>query len=269
MKKIYLKEIKTILIQSLLEIDKYCKNNNITYYLAGGTLLGAIRHDGFIPWDDDVDIYMPRKDYEIFIKKFNKDSNRLKIKTCYLDNKYPYPFAKVIDTKTKIVENSLHSAEMGIYIDVFPLDTFASYKDAKKIYRKMASLKGIWCLKTIPVNKKRNYLKNMILRVSKIFLFFVSENTIAKEMNKLAYGYKNENTESNYQGVVVWGYGIKKELFKIDIWDEKEEHFFEEHYFMIPKEYDKILKQIYGNYMNLPPQNERVTHHDYDAYLLD
>ena len=117
MKKITPEEIKKIQLDLLIQFAEFCKKNNLYYCLAYGTLLGAIRHKGFIPWDDDIDVIMPRPDYE----KFCKLVAEKKIATS-LQNNSTYPFVKIIDTRTLVRERFAQKEEVGIWIDVFVLD---------------------------------------------------------------------------------------------------------------------------------------------------
>ncbi len=114
----------------LQEIDKICRHYHIRYYLAGGTLLGAVRHQGFIPWDDDIDIAMPREDYEQFIKIMSHKKHPIyKLLAIECTKGYPYTFAKVVDTRTRLVEEigkDLH--QMGVFIDIFPIDGMGNQK---------------------------------------------------------------------------------------------------------------------------------------------
>lgn len=127
MRKIDINELKRIEINILDYVADFCNKNGITYYLDGGTLLGAIRHKGFIPWDDDIDIAMPRKDYDRFVHMCLDDS-RYKILSYETDEKYIYSFAKVVDSYTKLKEwGTAEYEQLGVYIDVFPIDALACF----------------------------------------------------------------------------------------------------------------------------------------------
>ena len=123
-KNINLEELKKIQFDILKKVAAFCEKNKIKYYLGYGTLLGAVRHKGYIPWDDDIDIIMPRPDYLRFIEIFNKStpSPELKVLSHYIDKNHPYPFIKLINTKTKQVSHSSIKYDMGVCIDIFPLD---------------------------------------------------------------------------------------------------------------------------------------------------
>ncbi|MFR5682857.1 MAG: phosphorylcholine transferase LicD [Clostridia bacterium] len=117
-----LEEIKSIQLDILSQVANYCDRNGLRYFLAYGTLLGAVRHKGYIPWDDDIDIMMPRPDYMQFINSFNNEKCALRVGSHYLDKNYPYVIAKVYDTSTLCKENIDVEYSIGINIDVFPID---------------------------------------------------------------------------------------------------------------------------------------------------
>lgn len=129
MKKLTLDEVKKIQLEILAYIDSFCKKNNISYFINYGTLLGAVRHKGFIPWDDDIDISMDREHYNMFIEKFNQDSSKYKILSLDTDKTYFNNFIKVVDTTTKIVDNRNYKTfSCGVFVDIFPMDKFNDKK---------------------------------------------------------------------------------------------------------------------------------------------
>ncbi len=131
-----MREIKEIELKILIEFDRLCKENNLTYYLAFGTLLGAARHGGFIPWDDDIDVMMPRDDYERLLVGFNEwsqsDCYELKV---YSDGYSIYPFAKMVNNRTVVTENFTRCEfKIGVWMDIFPLDNVN--KDDRELFKK-------------------------------------------------------------------------------------------------------------------------------------
>ena len=137
MKKIEEKELKSIELNILKDIHTFCEMNNLTYYLCGGTLLGAVRHRGFIPWDDDIDIFMPRVDYDRFLTEYASKQYTV---LCHKNTQgYYLPFAKVVDKSTRIEETLVKSIpNCGVYVDVFPIDGFSNNVDTAKSMVKKA-----------------------------------------------------------------------------------------------------------------------------------
>lgn len=165
-KEIKVEELKQIQLDILKFVDKFCKENNLKYFLAYGTLLGAVRHKGYIPWDDDIDIIMFREDYEKFVTTF-KDVN-YKVFATEVNSKYPYPFAKVGDTRTYYMEEIKDVIDTGVNIDVFPLDYLPENR-IKDICNKRNFLQKVWLLKRLPLLKRRGLLKNIFYGYPKSF----------------------------------------------------------------------------------------------------
>ena len=129
------KEIKQYSFAILKDIKKVCEELKLTYFLDGGTLLGAIRHNGFIPWDDDIDVSMPRPDYEIFIREYNKYCNKnYKLKSITTDLKYGIPYAKISDTTTILYKFGRNAFGQGLSVDIFPIDAYPNTQDEQKSY---------------------------------------------------------------------------------------------------------------------------------------
>ena len=114
-------ELRQIQIGILDEVHQYCEAHGLRYFLSSGTLIGAVRHKGYIPWDDDIDVYMPRKDYERFLREF-KGNEQYKLLNPAKEPHYYYTFAKVIDLRTRMVEDETVGFEIGVYMDIFPVD---------------------------------------------------------------------------------------------------------------------------------------------------
>lgn len=259
MNKIETEELKKLQIQILKNVSGFCDKYNIRYFLSYGTLIGAIRHNGYIPWDDDIDICMPRPDYERFLSLYNKESETFKVIEHRIDENYKLPFAKVHDTKTVMNELLYIKDSFGVYIDVFPIDAVKSPKQLK--------LSFIWNkflnTKRAIIDNKRPVSKNIIIYLGKIILFPLSINFILNQINKVARQASFE--KSLYAANIVSSYGECEIMPKL-FYSEYIKHTFEDEKYNIPKEYHSILTKTYGNYMQLPPIEKRITHHTFKAW---
>ena len=258
-------EIRKYQLEVLKKVDAFCKEYNIQYFLAYGTLIGAIRHKGYIPWDDDIDIMMLRKDYDRFIKSFNNWDKAIKVVSPEIDKACPYPWAKVYDTKTSLCEESSVKYEIGINIDVFPIDGLPNdVKSYKRLEKKATICRNLNAIKVIKITKRRSALNNFILLSGKLIFSFlklskilniyvnIARNCPDKEYNNVACVFS-----SNLKNATV-----PKEVFSEIIMVE-----FEGCFYPAPIGYNQWLTNIYGDYMQLPPIEKRVTHHSFIAHL--
>ena len=259
-------ELKTIQLDILKFVDKFCKEKGIRYFLSGGTLLGAIRHKGFIPWDDDIDIMMLRVDYERFVEEFSDTSNcRYSVHTFKKDNNFYYTFAQISDDNTFLIEEVNYPyTKSGVNIDLFPIDYLPENEvEIKRLFAYVNKWRTLWTLKNVRISRSRNFGKNLILFISRILLFFIPNKIfIQRILNKVEF---LKNIRTSKSGVVVAGYGIKEVLDSLSF-DDVFMVDFEGFKFPAPKGYDAYLKSLYGDYMQLPPKEKRITHHAFKAY---
>ena len=254
-------EIKKIELDILIEFDKYCRKHNLTYFLCYGTLLGAVRHKGFIPWDDDIDVFMPRMDYERFLDEtgYNPINEKLLTVSYKKTKRKNYnPFTKIVNKETVAYESWAAKKECsGIWIDVFALDGFS---DNINIDYKLNKKRLFW--RKVLFFSKSNFITstNIVKRILKIlikpFTSFALKRIACRKIDKLAQRYSFEN--SSYVGCCQWGYGIKERLDK-SVFNPIEIEF-EGYHFFAPRNYDEYLKALYGNYMELPPEDKRISH---------
>ena len=269
MKKIELEEIKKIELEILIHFDEFCKEHDIKYSLTGGTLLGAIRHKGFIPWDDDIDIMMNRDQYEKFIKLYSNEGNRYKLITRHNSKKYNYMFSKVVDTNTTLIEDHNYKVkDMGVFIDIFPIDTLGnSYEEAHKKLKKIKynfylAVASNW--RHYYINKSKGFLRQIPRFIFFILSRFINGN---KKYDKIESLFPFDNN-AKYFGCACGVYAYK-EIMSSDIFKDYIEVEFEGRKFMSIEKYDDYLKGIYNNYMELPPVEMRVTHHTFDAFVKE
>lgn len=266
-KKLTIEECKRIQLEILNYIDSICHQNNLRYFLCGGTLLGAIRHKGFIPWDDDIDIMLPRPDYRKLIDLL-KDDNRYKSLSAYYQKDYIYPFAKVVDLSTSLYENQVKYdiKDYGVYVDLFPLDGMPKGDKAiQRHYKKVARLRF---MRTMSLNVTSGKGSNIVKHLGEKILWLYARMLGWKYWNKkiekvcLKYNY----SISDKIGFLTASYGSARIILDKAVYENKKRVPFEEYCFDIPAGYDEYLTSSYGNYMEYPPIEKRVSGHNYVAY---
>lgn len=260
MQEIEIDELKKIQIQILDDVVSFCDRENLTYFLAYGTLIGAIRHDGYIPWDDDIDLVMPRKDYDYFMKHYNKSNSRYKFLDYEIDSKYLYPFGKVVDTKTRLIENCHIDYDLGVNIDIFPLD---SVDEKGNLLKKERMIRRIIFLKTMPWSARRSLVKNLVLIVGRIIFSVIPLRILIAKT--IEYGKSMNKIDTGKLSVPVDGASTVK-VWDKEWFDEYEYHQFEKGCYKIPQGYDQWLKSVYGDYMTPPHEDNRESLHDIKAY---
>ena len=250
------------MLDILREIDRICKKYDIPYWLSSGTLIGAARHGGFIPWDDDVDILMPREDLNRFMEICD-EKLKPNYKLQYFHNVPKYwvqsPKVRLLD-KTKFAQNKLlkYTEHVGPYIDIFPLDytseNFAmtfKQNDYIKTYRRMLFLKNHF---SAPKNRKQKVL----LFLSK----FVSIQTIHQRM--ICMATKTSDGSKKYLSNFGSYYAIAKETYPAEAFGTPRYVRFEDAEFPVPAQAEYILARTYGDYMELPPKKKQIAKHSFE-----
>lgn len=262
-----MKKLQEIELCLLKEFIRICKKLKLNYYLFGGSVLGAVKYSGFIPWDDDIDVAMPRKDYEIFILKAPK----LLKKSYFLQNHksdywYPNSFSKLRDCNTTFIEKSVSHINInhGIYIDIFPLDGYPSSKKEQKIFDLKNKLYKLMISCVYKLNAKF-YTKLFFAFERMIKLDFFS-NKFVDCSEKLFKKYSLDDSKlwcnhTHYQG--------KLNYFDRDIFGDGMVVKFEGINVIIPKKYNEFLSQKYPNWQLELSESEKKGHHyceiiDYD-----
>lgn len=269
MRNITIEESKKIQLELLTDIHSFCEDHDLTYFLMFGTLLGAIRHKGFIPWDDDIDICMPRKDYLFLQKEYNNSPVRpfSKAVFCETDESYYYPFGKLIDTRTVLKEDVNTSGSIGVYIDIFPLDYLSeNVKSNVNTRRKLHFLRDVLSVSILPGSDRRKGIKRIVHSVLNKFSSLINMNYISKKMNVISMKLNN-GENSSYMGIIsnIDAKGINR-TYEAAWFASKRLTEFECKHFYIPDKYDEILSYVYGDYMTPPPDDKRQSLHVYSQY---
>lgn len=253
------KAVQAVETDMLRVFVSICQELGLKYYLWGGTLLGAIRHNGFIPWDDDIDVAMFREDYERFLKEAPAYlPEHLFLQTYKTDPEYFQVFAKIRNSNTAFIEKPVKDRKMnhGIFIDIFPLDEYSEKEKNSlktRIVEKLLEYRISYAMSkdTLPFRVKA------LRPISKLFYSSVKRAKEAKEA--LHKSSRNPAMIANYSGI-----GKGRDAVPAQWYAEGVEVLFEGIKAIAPAEYHKLLTKQYGDYMELPPVEKRVTHHETD-----
>ena len=253
MKEMTLHEIQLDALEILKLFDRFCNENQLMYRLAGGTLLGAIRHKGFIPWDDDIDVCMPRPDYERFLSLNHSEFE----KHNYLIQKEAY--CKISDTTTKLV-SQFRLDDKYITLDVFPIDGLPENDElVKNIYKKTNIYREIYRLSNAKIGEGKTFAKKLIKPFFITISRLIGPSYCIKKLNSIARERKYE--DSKYVGAITWGLYGPGERMKKSEYEDTIMVDFEGMKFPTYSCWDSYLHGIYGNYMEIPPVEKRKTHH--------
>ena len=268
MKELTLQELKEIELEILIKFDAFCKENNIRYYLAFGTLLGAIRYKGFIPWDDDIDVLVPREDYERLLTIF-QDSEIYRLYSIERNRKYAFPFAKLCDMRTKLVETSYpnNGVALGVNIDIFPLDHFSddlqeAKREISRIKRYNAGLSYLKVDRPQTNNPIRFVAWSLIILCCKL----LGSEYFIRKVNKECK--KSSQVDSRYVGAKSWPIWGDRVIAPAEAFEKTIEIEFEGKMFPAPFGYDAYLTCLYGDYLPEPPKEKQKTHHFFTAHRV-
>ena len=257
------KKLWAILLDLYLEFERVCKKLGLRYFVTGGTLLGAIRHKGFIPWDDDFDVGMMREDFEILKKNYKEFRHPYFLQTPYTDPESFFSFAKLRNDNTTFCSEvfSLQGMHAGVLLDIYPID-YAVRKKTKLIYEivKMLNLENSTYMRMKNPwlsQKDQDRVKNW-KKIDPLIAY--------EEIQHLASGATKDEADCLSNAVdTIAKYG--NDIYSKDALDTMIEVNFENIKVMVPSTYDTLLKGFYGNYMEFPPVEERGTWHS--GYIID
>ena len=257
-------EIKEVELGVMDYIHKLCQKENINYSLAYGTLLGAVRHKGYIPWDDDVDISLKRDEYDKLYQAVLRDNDPIyKVASWENDARYPYPFYRVYDARTVYENNYIENdIDLGICVDVFPFDYYA---DVNKEMVKLDTYRRLSVYTLYGIHSKNAGLKNIIRYLLVLVFRLTRVKTWNKKMNLLSM-QANDNDSIDY----LMENKRTSTKFEKTLLDKVMDSPFEDRTYKIPEASHQILSAIYGDdFMEIPPVEKRVKHDDFVAYIKE
>ncbi|MCZ0862470.1 LicD family protein [Methanocorpusculum vombati] len=254
-----LRKLQLVQLIILLEVNRICEKHSIRYILTGGTLLGAVRHQGFIPWDDDIDIAMPREEYEKFLSACSTElTHPFYLLNSQTERNYVYPFLKICLDDTIALEGYLARIPMhkGVWIDIFPYDNFPDGKIQASVYlflRKyflsaMSVLRNYFPT-TSPFRKLYRYCATLPVR-------YLSDNRLVLIRERVYSHYNTQQTKKK----IAAAFSAKTDIMDADIFDAVMSLPFEGFFFPVPVKYHNVLTNVYGDYLTLPPEDKRQNH---------
>ncbi len=271
MREVKIDEIHSITLNLMDRLHDICEENGIRYFISYGTLIGAIRHKGFIPWDDDFDVFMFRNDYDKFIHVVEeKKDSRYRIVTRANTENYHYGIARYCDTKYRYhTELDVKQYDLGAFIDVYPMDACGeTEEETERVHQKIKKLNAqymVYCNKNSLTSKART-----LIRIPyHYFLHIKYGKKFPQLIDVMERDLVTQTFDEHSKKVGIYWETRDFRYFEREWFAERIMWPFEDREYWIPKEYDKILTLQYGDYMTLPPENERVASHSYTLYEID
>lgn len=260
-------ELKSIEANILFDFDKVCKTLGLRYSIGFGTMIGAVRHQGFIPWDDDIDVIMPRDDFDILVKegpKYFQENH--KVLSVNIDKNFGAPLPKIVDTSTKLnqIGHVSEKMDLGVYIDIFIMDKIPEDKSIqKRLFKKCNFWQLAWSFSGNAPSKNTKGLLRVVRRM-------VNKTTLSVYFAKKLMNVNTRTEKYNsplYTILVFNAYSYEKNIRNIRDFDSCIDVNFEGKKVKMFENYDDYLKVIYGDYMRLPPLEKQVSHHNFIAYI--
>lgn len=269
MMEVEIRELQMKLLEMFKWFHTFCTENNLRYYMICGTLLGAVRHNGFIPWDDDIDVGMPRADY-IKLQELMRNYNGRYIFES-MENGQPdffYPFGKIYDTTTMLQENTKYRIKRGVFLDVFPLDGLGNtYEEAVERFYKIDRKRKFLLARTTRIRKGRKWYKNLSVILSQIIPPFIIDDK--KILNEIEQTAREKSFAECCWVANLFGAWGKKEITAKHVLGNPTLYKFEDFSAYGVEKADEYLSRVYGDWRKLPPKEKRISHHDFLAFDLN
>ena len=267
-KYLSLEEYHAVLFDMLKQVDSICHAERLRYFLSGGTLVWAIRHKGFMPWDDDIDLMMPRPYYEIFLKRAEKRLPKRYILAFPDRTKdYSQPWIRIFDTRVAVDDSGMQrTLTRSLFVDIFPIDGLPSNRTLSNLCFKRVRA---WDILLKCARRKALYPDERLKWLKKPMMALTRVRPLPKyavSLNKSARRCSFER--AHYAGVLATTHYGSRERMPVEVFRGSVQVPFEGGFFPAPIGYDTYLSRLYGDYMQLPPEEKRVSQHNLHAYLI-
>ena len=265
-----------VIIDVLSAFIRICEAQGLRYFCAGGTAIGAVRHQGMIPWDDDIDVFMPRPDYDRFLRLAAQSMPEgYEVLSPYATKDYPMYFSKMCNARTTLLENERIPCVFGLYIDIFPLDGACDdvetcYREKRRFKRLMNKLEAVSTHNSFGeyvglLTKRREWGRFAVKTVAFCCRSWL-RRWLLKQMDGIAYGHDYALSSR----VVTYSGAYQRQEIYPKAWLETPQMFaFEGLMVNLPHDYDAYLRHFFGDYMTLPPVEQRASHHQKVFFDLD
>lgn len=265
-----------VIIDVLSVFIRICEAQGLRYFCAGGTAIGAVRHQGMIPWDDDIDVFMPRPDYDRFLAlAAHSMPEGYEVLSPYATKDYPMYFAKMCNARTTLLENERIPCVFGLYIDIFPLDGACDdvetcYREKRRFKRLMNKLEAVSTRNSfgeyVGLLTKRHEWGRFAVKTVAFCCRSWLRRWLLKQMDSIAYGHDYVLSSR----VVTYSGAYQRQEIYPKAWLETPQMFaFEGLMVNLPHDYDAYLRHFFGDYMTLPPVEQRASHHQKVFFDLD
>lgn len=257
-------ELKIKLLEMMEWFHKFCVDNDIRYYVIDGTMLGAARHQGFIPWDDDIDVGVPRKDYEKLAALLSeKKHKKYALETPHSKaSDFSYPYSKLYDTSTTLVEHAKVDIKRGVFIDVFPLDGIGNtFDEAKKNFKKINMLFALYIARVVAVRSGRKFYKNALVKLIQLVPDRIINNKkLQLKLDSLCKKYNYDECEFVGNLLGTWRF---RDVVNKTVMGKPTPYKFESITVYGVENYEDYLTHLYGTWREYPPVEQQISHHEF------
>lgn len=266
--KAIVKKMQKIVFRIMCDIDDFCRENNIRYYLSGGTCLGAIRHKGFIPWDDDGDLMMPRPDYERFLELFPENcEKKYFVGSLKTDPAWQRPFSRICDVNSRITPRRFTEETMGVFVDIFPIDGLPDGRIRQKCHYKYIKVLNALRNTSVRTAFREQEGYRLIKNMAQLITNRIGPRWFAEKIDKVAAGYPFSSS-AEVAAILAIHYW-DKETIKRELMETSVGAAFEGREFPIPVGYKQYLKNLYGDYMIIPKDAEENGYTHLDGWIIE